>query len=309
MIMKNNPWKNLKNNSIKRVNFNIPFDIFWAKNSLEQYCYLIRLSNNITLKKINFKEIQVLYQNGILNELLIILNDSNNWEIFKILCDDLAENSMLVKTEKELIEKTYERLNEWKNLLKSTYRDKLSFEEQMGLFTELKTLNNIIFPKINSDIAINFWRGADKDIQDFLCENSALEVKSTLSSKGSIITISSAFQLETTKNNLFLIFYSLSQTQNGESISDIINYIDKKIKNEEIKIKFYKKLFNIGYNLTETEYDKFRIDKINYYKITDNFPKISSKNLDLRIKEVKYKIDLTFCDSFKVSKKNLEENK
>lgn len=135
-----------------------------------------------------------------------------------------------------------------------------------------------------------------------------LEVKSTLSSKGSIITISSAFQLETTKNNLFLIFYSLSQTQNGESISDIINYIDKKIKNEEIKIKFYKKLFNIGYNLTETEYDKFRIDKINYYKITDNFPKISSKNLDLRIKEVKYKIDLTFCDSFKVSKKNLEEN-
>lgn len=306
--MKNNPWENMKITSIKRISSKIPFNIFWAKDSLSRYCYLIKLKEDIPLKKINLKEIEIIYNKDYANEFLIVLKDSKNWEIFLILCKDLIETSLLVKTEKELIEKTYERLNEWKNLLKSNYKNKLSFEEQMGLFTELNTLNNIISKKVNLTMAINSWRGAERELQDFLCEKSAIEVKSTISSKGNTVTISSLHQLESVKEKFFLIFYSLSQGMNGETITNLVEKIDKKIDTEEAKMLFYKKLLNVGYDLLEEDYEKFIIDKVEFYQITEEFPKITSKDLDSRIKEVKYKINLTECASFKVTEETVEEN-
>ncbi len=307
--MKNNPWEELKNITIKRVNPKLKFNIFWAKSLEGKYCFLIRLDKAVFKKqKLNLKEIKIVYSDEYKNELLFILKDFSNWEIFKILCDDLVQNAFLLKTEEELIKKVYERLREWKNLLKSEQNMRLSFEEQMGLFAELKTIQEILIKKIKLETTLTMWRGPERELQDFLCENSVLEIKSTLTSKGNTATISSVFQLETVKKKLFLVFYSLSTSDKGESITDIVNSIEKMIYDEEIKIEFLKKLFNIGYDINEDEYIKFKIDDIKFYDVRENFPKLNSKDIAPQIKEIKYKIDLSECKEFEINKIILEEN-
>lgn len=306
----NNPWERLRNSSQKRIK-SLNFNIFWAKTFNGQYAYLIKFSQHTKIPKVNLDQIKLLDE--VYNDeyqFLLVLNDKSNWETFKKFCDDLTEISVIAETEQKFVELISERLKQWKKLFKSENNKVMSLEEQMGLFTELKSLETIFFKKYGEKSIIN-WRGAEKDVQDFLFENSAVEIKSTISSKGHVITISSLDQLESHKSNLFLIVYSLTISTNkqvGENISDIVEKLRDLIEDDKIDNEFCDKLFKVGYNIVEKEYTRFIIDNIEYYKIEGEFPRLKIEYIDSRIKEIKYKIDLSYCSEYSTTANKLEEN-
>lgn len=296
MTMMNNPWKDLDNYKMKRVSSKSKFDIYWLKDLKGNYCLNFKIENAFkNFKDIETKEMKTSFSD---DNLVIILKDSLNWEIFKVFCDDLVLSSEELLDSNKVSQKLYNRINEWKDLLQGKLKKILSLEEQMGLFSEVLTLKELILVNGGN---VNSWRGPHKDSQDFLCNNCAIEVKSCLSSKRKLATISSKYQLETEKQKLFMIFYSLTKIEGGLNLNQLINETLNLIKIESEKTIFLKKLLEIGYSFEETEYFSFNVDSKSYFDINEKFPKLISTSIDSEIVEVKYKIDLSLCNEFLIN--------
>lgn len=299
--MINNPWRDLENHTMKRVNSKNKLDIYWLKGIQGNFCLLFKVNNEFSnFKNIETKEFQTKSSS---DNLIIELRELSNWEIFKIFCDDIILNIESDKNNQSISTNLYNRITQWKDLLKGKMKKMLSLEEQIGLFGELLVLKDII---LKNNKSIDFWRGPEKDLQDFLCKNCAIEVKSSLSSKNKIITISSKNQLETEKNYLFLIYYSLTKDDNGVNLSELISSIEDILVSVNSKNIFLKKLLELGYNFDE-DYFSFILDGESYYEVTNKFPKLNSNGLDSRITEVKYKLDLKQCEEFKINKEKILE--
>lgn len=297
-----NPWKDLDNYKMKRVNSHNKLDIYWAKGIQGNYCLLFRVKDEFSkFKNIETKEFQTKSSK---DDLIIELIESSNWEIFKIFCDDLILNLEELLDSNRVSQKLYSRIIEWKNLLQGKLKKILSLEEQMGLFAEVLTLKELV---LANDGSVNSWRGPDKDSQDFLCGNCAIEVKSCLSSKRKLVTISSKYQLETEKQNFFMIFYSLTKTEIGLNLNQLISETLNLIEVESEKTIFLKKLLEIGYSFEETEYFSFNVDSKSYFDINEKFPKLISASINSKIVEVKYKVDLSLCNEFLINENKILE--
>ncbi len=92
----------------------------------------------------------------------------------------------------------------------------------------------------------------------------------------------------------------VSINSQGLSVEDIIKSIEAKVADLE---SFYKKLFSYGYKANfQAELLKFKIDKILFFNVDNKFPKITSIDIDSRIHNVKYTVDLLKCNEFLLDK-------
>lgn len=308
----NNPWAKMQNSTHRRV-ANVAYDMFYMVDLQGKYAFHIHTDfvykNPKTLR---LKGMLVQKQVGDLGtDFFIALKNNDEWSIFARLCDDLigiVKNEQC--TEENLLEIIENRLENWREFLLS-YRDiDFSLIKQMGLFSELLCLKEIIAKQIGYENAISHWVGADFHKQDFVFDDEALEVKSYTSSKGAIVEISSVEQLYSEKSKFYLIAYGLSISSNGQTCEDIILYIDRQLQHlPEIKRLFHKKLLEYGYiNGTENEKYSFIVDNVMIFSINEKFPKITPLNIASAIQKVKYSLNLLQCEEFRIEEINLQKD-
>lgn len=306
MTNKNNPWENMPESSKRRISEETNRNLFWMTDLRGDYGFFIQTADAFDDTKwtINLKGISVLKRNSQdqRGELILVLNNKEDWQIFKILCDDLTTEALRCESDQKMIVAAEARLKRWQQLLKQDLHRELTTEVQMGLFSELLCLRDIIAAKIGIEQAVSAWVGPDLDKQDFLMERSAVEVKSYRTSKGSTVSISSAQQLTSDKESLFLAAYGLTPTDNGLSIEDIADSVKELIASSSGRSLdlFENKLAQYGYipEILKEPLIKFVSDKIRAYFVTDQFPKIDAKNIHPQIVSVKYAIDLSRCTDF-----------
>lgn len=294
--------------SKRRIDEQTNRNLFWMTDLRGDYGFFIQTADAFDDTKwtINLKGISVLKRNSqdLRGELILVLNNREDWQIFKILCDDLTTEALRCESDQKMITAAEARLKRWQRLLKQDLHRELTAGVQMGLFSELLCLRDIIAPKIGIGQAVGAWVGPDLDKQDFLMEKSAVEVKSYRTSKGAAASISSAQQLSSDKEFLFLIAYGLTPTENGLSIEDIADSIKDVLSGasgESLDL-FENKLAQYGYipELIKEPLIKFVSDKSRAYAVTDQFPKIDAKNIHDQITSVKYSIDLSRCTDFEI---------
>lgn len=302
-----NPWANMKNNAKRRVDSKIEYDIFWIIDTDGKYglCLKSNFINSNKLNNIKLKGMSVYQQTreNIL-EIFIILNNNEDWKIFIFLCKDLISTAKKYINDDLTLNIIENRLNIWQKFLLKNKNIDFSLQKQMGLFSELICLREIVFKKCGIDNAIYGWVGASFDKQDFLLDDMVIEVKSYKTSKTPIIKISSAAQLYSDKQPIYLISYGLTPAQKGENIDDVILSIEKMIINEKIELLelFYEKIFEYGYMLDlDIKKYNFIIDKIMIFCVDENFPKITTFDIDDRILNIKYSIDLLKCQNSQIN--------
>ena len=301
-----NPWIDMASSTRRRVDALAGHSVFWFTDLKGNYGLYVKAGkpfDNLD-KSINLKGISMVRKSPEegSGELFLILNNNDDWQIFYILCLDLIAATKQHKTDEKLIDAVVLRLKRWHHLLQRV-KNEMSMEKQMGLFSELSCLLEIIAPETGYRQAIISWVGPEEDKQDFLLDSAVVEIKSYRTSKGETVYISSLEQLYSEKQPLFLLSYALTVSDNGMNLEDIISGINKKIEeeSEEIIGLFGSKLIEYGYTPEfrhKTMY-KFSVDKMNCYKVVPSFPRILSNNVDSRIKTVKYSIDLTLCREYK----------
>lgn len=308
MISENNPWAGMPKSTQRRVSSDIPHDIFWVTDKEGKYGFCLKIPNSFDdgLSIPNLKGVSSLKRNSLegSGELFLILNDSDDWEIFSVLCSDLVNTAMQCGIDEEIIDAVEIRLRRWHLLLKQERQRNLTIEVQMGLFSELICLRDTIAPKVGIKQAAISWVGPNFDKQDFLLENSAVEVKSYRTSRGPVVEISSAKQLSSEKESLYLLTYGLTNSDEGLTIEDIAKSISSMLSAESADAvdAFESKLMNCGFipEMLKEPLIKFKLDRNRAYQVTEDFPKINASDLKVQIVSVNYSIDLTLCAEFEI---------
>ena len=306
MIKNINPWLNMKESAQRRIESIAEHNLFWITDLEGKYGFCLQSKNLFESIKppANLNGVSILKRNSTYNfgELFLILNSKEDWQIFHSLCDDLISITHKYDSDEAMINAVEIRLKRWQQLLKQDRNQDMSLERQMGLFTELLCLKDMITPKIGISQAITSWVGADFDKQDFLLDNAIIEVKSYRTTKSPIINISSLQQLHSDKEPIYLLTYSLMQSDNGIAVDSLVKEINKLLETEpeDTLNIFDHKLLEYGYipEIVKTPFLKFIVDKTKAYYVSDNFPKISPEHVKSQILKVKYSIDLIQCEEF-----------
>lgn len=304
----NNPWLGLDQLSKIRVKESIKYNAFWIMDVLGQYGLMIQCNDNFIQPKreIKLKGIQIKIDNtSTPNHLILLLKDLTDWELFLVLCNDLVH--ALKEYDEDIIKNIVKRLERWQKLLQRETLKIMSKEEQMGLFSELKILQDYLIPKYGYGIAIRSWVGALGDKQDFLLENLAIEVKSYRITAGHSVWISSKEQLNSEKQPLYLFGCALNEVTSGETIADLVQSISEQVETEKLLNEFIDKVEQYGYisEIQQESLSKLRLEKINGYEVEEEFPKISLNHVLPLIKNMKYSIDLSGCSQFEVDVPNI----
>jgi len=307
MNSNHNPWDGLNPSEKKRVdNIQREFECYWAMDSVGKYGYFVESNIPFELpkKQTKFEGITVTSQDSML---ILILEDNQNWKLFKHICDHLSEQSIEIESAAGFIKKVQITLKKWHDMLKFARNKSMTPELQMGLFSELSCIREILEPNLGIKQAIKSWVGHEKDKQDFLLDNLIIEVKSHRTSKSPIANISSAGQLYSEKEPIYLFSYALTtNASEGPTVMDLVSEVEALIsideENSELIEYFYIQLDNYGYNpefADEKDALRFLIDSVTCYEVNDFFPKLTE--VCAEIVHLQYGIDLTKCASFIVN--------
>lgn len=299
----NNPWLKLDSLNKIRVKESKAYNVFWIKDALNQYGLMIQCDKDFVPPKqeIKLQGIEIKIDNtSTPNQLILILKDIKDWEIFLVLCNDLV--SIMTEMDENIISKLIIRLQRWQKLLQKTTLRVISKEEQMGLFSELLVLRDFLIPSYGYQESINSWVGSLGDKQDFLMHNFSVEVKSFRLTSGNYVWISSKEQLNSEKKPLYLFTCALNEVSSGETIEDLIKSIQKNIDKELLQEEFLIKVEQYGYfpEINVGSLSRFRAEQVNAYEVSESFPKISLNQIPPLIRDMKYSIDLSGCKQFQV---------
>lgn len=227
-------------------------------------------------------------------------------EIFERVLQNLVDH-ILVEVDSPLYTVVYEVLDRWHNFFKRKWNSRLNPEEEMGLFGELYYINKWLekFPD-EPPLIIKDWKGPLKNRIDFVSKNSGVEIKTVAPKIRNEIKISNEKQLElnpvTDKLFLFVLKVEVNDAV-GKSLRSIIEVIDEQLieRAPSLAVKFKDLLLEVGVMGEEYDENYFFVHEELAYLVNADFPKLTSENLPIGITNVSYSIDLSHCNSFKVS--------
>lgn len=161
-----------------------------------------------------------------------------------------------------------------------------------GLWAELM----LIEQSKNPETLINYWHNIPEEKFDFNADSQKIEVKS--SSNLERVHIFTAEQLNPPNDSQVLIASIFTkQVSNGINVLDLLDKIDNRIKEIELKEKIYRIVSRtLGNTFEQTKKIKYDYDlaknSLRFYKHQD-ISKVERINIPERVSEVKFKSDLT----------------
>ena len=143
-------------------------------------------------------------------------------------------------------------INDYAHLWGKIRQERLSYEEEVGLFGELIDLKDLIGAG-HSD-ALKFWKGPSDGLHDFVDEgNWELEVKTSLN-PNPIVKVHPVTQLEPIASPFHLVVVKLkSDKTNGTSLPEMIAEIESKLQTSGDKENFESLLEEAGYFTTDSQ--------------------------------------------------------
>lgn len=300
------PWDDMATSSKRRVAMGTLHNVHWITDIDGRCGIFIKSTSSFdsVTPTISLNGIDVLKRNSNSNngELILLLNKKEDAQIFYKLCEDLVSTIDLYEDNGAMISALEIRLQRWQELLKKNGNYLMPIELQMGLFTELTFLKIHLFQQIGPEQSVHSWVGPDFDKQDFLLDNAVVEIKSYRTSKGEEVSISSAQQLCSGKQPLYLVAYGLTRSDNGLTILDLVVEIQGVLstKSKLISDVFNLKLVDYGFvpELQNEPYAGFLIDTERIFKVTGGFPRITPLIIPKEVTKLKYTIDLSDCKDY-----------
>jgi len=183
-----NPWENiapaLGNLSARRIDESHRLDLYWARDHLGRYLFVYEIPHDdapATVQMPNLVGVDTLYMppGGSIPtaRLVLVLNETGNWELFHALCNDLVRATSGSADSRQAVDTIIRRLNRWQEFLRKQRSDTLTVEKIRGLIAELIFLKDYLIPAFGAGAAVQFWQGPQGSPQDFNVNVSAIEVK------------------------------------------------------------------------------------------------------------------------------------
>lgn len=230
------------------------------------------------------------------------LNDSSKRDIFEHFCNDMVSYSDQVKGAENVADNICARYMKWIDMFSKTGGKGLSYEEIKGLVGELYFLKMKMIPQYGEEKALNSWTGMEGTDQDFTCDNTWYEVKTTVTGAPSV-KISSVEQLDVlVEGHLAVVI--LDKTSDADSsrltLNGIVDIVCNSFKSRMLQGIFMDRLFSFGYTYDQ-KYDRygFKYGGMAIYKVDSQFPCLRKETIPAAAQNVKYELSLAAIDSFK----------
>lgn len=316
------PWYDI---SIPDADYNVrlasdcgAIPVYWGKDCDGKFLCLVSLvgdfQSRFMQEKLSVKGMHIdLRRDASQNcqNLILTLERQVDSDLFHTLCKSLVASLRQVTLPEVALSVTLQHLKRWRIFLMGQNARLLSAQEYRGLFGELCFLERLLEANHAQTHAISAWTGPDGIHQDFIFSGRAVEVKSLSSSDRSSVRISSENQLETIEDKLYLVCFSLAESQENAmaiSLNDLVNIIASLLKDKDVLASFEAKLADYGYiPLPDYGSPKLFIANIRAYLVCGEFPRLVRSGLPAGIVHVNYQIELDKIDSFTCDFKHVLE--
>ncbi|MGX9365603.1 PD-(D/E)XK motif protein [Desulfoplanes sp. PS50] len=311
-MSKYTPWDDIQtpksDYNVRHIPNSYPIEAFWGKNSAGKCLFILELdgdhsdyfrANTTSIKGLSIDLRQDREENK--QRLVITLEQRVDADLFQSLCSTLVSSLEPVSASAEALVIALTHIKRWKVFFAGQRRNLLTAEEVRGLFAELHFLRLLYQGRFTQDSAMEAWCGPAGSHQDFIYENTAVEIKSLSGHERNSVRISSEDQLETQCDSLFLVTFKLvSSTSNGQSLNDLIKLIYDELSESSAIETFSLKLIAAGYvELQEYNSPSLQVVEIQPYQLTEEFPRLIRSSLPNGIIRVSYEIKLESITAFK----------
>lgn len=308
-----NPWQVIQ---IPQHEFNVrlvsdthPLRLYWGRDVRGQYLFVVQLSLEAMPDRNKLPEISGINVIAIKApdcvRLVLVLNETEDWEIFKALCTDLIHASKTASSDISAAAVLALRLSRWCKLLKRDRKHIMSPEAVKGLIGELLFLETVLAPRFGWDFSMSFWKGPMGSPQDFAVHDTAVEVKCQSGISRPYVQISSIEQLEAQLPNLYLIVYTLATAEHDTNREFSLNSLIDRIRlaldaaSEMSRELFESLLFQAGYIRLDSYDDPcFWCVATHIFHVTDKFPRLTTALIPDGISRATYQISLDACAPF-----------
>lgn len=326
MILIPNPWAELRTPSAgklsrRRVNAESRHEILWFRDEESYPGLLIEVEPSVAPAQlrafgISLRDVPIniieLPDVGF-KALSIRLTDENKIDIFSRLCYDISERITSASESEPAFQIACRRLKKWQSLFTGKSSGVLTASEVQGLFAELYFLAELLDSEgVSQEEAVRGWKGPDRAQQDFVLNDTAVEIKSLTGQNRGKVRISSEDQLYSHLSRLFLRVYLLAEvysTSGGENLNSLVRRVSGKITEEQLREIFEAALSMAGYiDLPEYEQPLFVVKSCYTYLVSDRFPRLIPETLPAGIQAVSYDLHLAPIEAFRVSDAEILEN-
>ena len=308
-----NPWDEIQrpeqNFNVRLVDEKHPLALYWGKGVHGEYLFVIQIPKTVEPPKLQalpaLAGIQLaMVPAATCSRLVLLLKETANWELFKLLCRDLIYATEALPAPSAAVEAILLRLRRWHELLKSERKNKLSPEVVKGLCGELLFMKEVLAPKFGWRAAISFWKGPLGAPQDFAVHEVAIEVKTQMGGTTPSIRISSLDQMDPVLPTFFLVVNTLATADAGEgvfSLKTLVEQIRDALDAEDVATceVFESLLFQLGYQPDEA-YAAPLYKKVarQTFRVAEGFPRLLPAAIPEGITKVTYSIALANCLPF-----------
>lgn len=230
------------------------------------------------------------------------LNEKRHLELFVHFCEDLISYSSNITSPKSAADYICSRYIQWQKAFKKTDGKILSFEQIKGLVGELYFLKMKMMPEYGAEKAIESWSGIDATDQDFVCEDTWYEIKSTVSGSPSV-KISSVEQLDADRMG-HLVVIRLDKTSEADTskltLNNMVELVVESIPVKVLQDRLQSRLLAYGYYYDKA-YDRigFKYNGMTMYRVDKSFPCLRKSQIPVSVQNVKYELSLAAIDTFK----------
>ena len=309
----NNPWtvidKPSSDFNVRMVDSNHPLLFYWGVDARNRYLFvyegeILTMPEQKTLPSLSGISTAVVIQGGCA-KLVLILNETANWELFHALCSDIVRATSHVTEASQGPSIVLRRLKRWQDFLKKERSALLTMEKIKGLIGELLFLSEPVVSAFGWNDAVTFWKGPEDAPQDFAVHETAVEVKCQAGGSKPSVRISSLEQLNPQLPEAYLVVYTIATASGEESnhfnLNGLIDSIRERLETscETARERFEDLLYQAGY-ISSEKYLEFHFAKIavRCFKIVEGFPRISPSSVPEGVDSLSYVLQLDACTEY-----------
>lgn len=233
--------------------------------------------------------------------LRLVLKENRYRDVFGTLGDDVATVVAAAPTEPLGIKLLLGRLHTWERFVSRFGPDRLSDEEQVGLFAELHFLVSEVIPVVAAAAAVRAWRGPYREAHDFRFRAAAVEVKATSVRAPKSFPVSNLDQLDTGTLEALLVHHLTIEVDatTGSSLPEIVARARSSLgaSDPAAASDFDTSLMEVGYlDIHADSYDrKFRLTEVRWLHVTNGFPRLTRASVPAGVSSASYSVSLDSC--------------
>lgn len=308
-----NPWSEIEKPAsefnVRLVADHHPLRLYWGVDSRGRYLFVADVPEAAMPARGTLPDLEGIKlaaaMHGTHGKIVLLLNETSNWELFHALCNDLVRASAVAHDEIAASAILVRRLQRWQDFLRRARSPILPLEEIKGLLGELLFLVNPVAKRFGWDAAVSFWKGPEDAPQDFAIHDTAVEVKCQSGSSKPSVRITSVDQLNPQLPHGFLVVQTLATAEADGEGAFTLNSLTEQIRTNlgdaspATRERFEGLLFSAGY-LHHEYYDGLVFQRVatSSYRIAEGFPRLRPGDIPPGIQRVTYQLELEACAPF-----------